>query len=423
MRGAIPRVTRLAQSAAFAAALLAPAAARAHQNSVTPLALRAEGRTVTATARIDSLDLNEALGLPSGALCTRDVALARAAQGGRYLASRLRLTHAGIRCAPGDAAAAVVDRADGWSLAVTVPYECAHRVEAPSVDYALFFDVDPQHRGLATLAGLGPDRQYVFQADRRRWSVDASAPLRAQLGQYLRLGVEHIFTGYDHVAFVVALLVLAGALKLREALRHVLAVVTSFTVAHSLTLVSAALGWVVAPASVVEPVIALSILHVAASNLLRRGPPPRTRAVATFAFGLVHGLGFADVLRELGLPARATVPSLLAFNVGVELGQLAVVVALLPLLHAMSARRPLAAQLAWSVALGALAVALLPTLGPPRATVAVLATTVVLAVVAARQWTYDRVIRQGLSLALCLLALLWTVERISGNTVFHGIFG
>lgn len=415
-----------AQSAALAlaaAALLAPAAAAAHQNSLTPVALRADGRAVTVTARIDALDLNEALGAGSGALLTRREALARAADGGRYLGARLRLTHAGIPCVPGAASGAVVERLDGWSLALTVPYECAHRVETLTVAYGLFFDVDPQHRGLATLEGLGPARQFVFQSDRRRWTIDAAVPLRAQLGHYLRLGVEHIFTGYDHVAFVVALLVLAGSLRAREGLRHVLAVVTSFTVAHSLTLVAAALGWVVAPGRVVEPVIALSILHVAASNLRRRGPPPRSRPLTTFAFGLVHGLGFADVLRELGLPARATVPSLLAFNVGVELGQLAVVLALLPLLQAMAARRPLAAQLAWALGLGALAVALLPRLGPPRATVVALALVVALAVVAARHWDYDRVIRRGLSLALCLLALLWTVERLSGITVFQGVLG
>ncbi|MDB4929760.1 MAG: hypothetical protein JWM10_2244, partial [Myxococcaceae bacterium] len=308
-------------------------------------------------------------------------------------------------------------------LALTVPYVCAHRVETLAVDYALFFDVDPQHRGLATLAGLGPAAQFVFQSDRRRWSVDAAVPVRAQLAQYLRLGVEHIFTGYDHVAFVVALLVLAGALRARDGLRHVLAVVTSFTVAHSLTLVSAALGWVVAPARIVEPVIALSILYVAASNLRRRGPPPRSRPLTTFAFGLVHGLGFADVLRELGLPARATVPSLLAFNVGVELGQLTVVLALLPLLQSIAARRPLAAQLAWATALSAVAVAALPLLGPPRATVVAVSVAALLAVVAARHWDYDRVIRRGLSLALALLALLWTVERIAGITVLRGVLG
>jgi hypothetical protein len=419
----MPHPAQSAAAALLAAALLRPAAAHAHQNSITPLALRAEGRAVTVTARLDELDLNEALGARSGALLTREEALARTTQGGRYLAQRLRITHAGLPCTPGAAEGAVVERADGWGLALTVPYECEHRVEGLSVEYGLFFDVDPQHRGLATLEGLGPERQFVFQSDRRLWTVDASVPLRAQLTQYLRLGVEHIFTGYDHVAFVVALLVLAGALRPRAGLRHVLAVVTSFTAAHSLTLVSAALGWVAAPARLVEPAIALSILHVAASNLLRRGPPPRSRPLTTFAFGLVHGLGFAGVLRELGLPARATVPSLLAFNVGVELGQIAVVLALLPLLQAMAARRPLAPQLAWSIALGGAAVAWLPALGPPRATVLALAVVVVIAVVAARHGGYDNVIRRGLSLALALLALLWTVERLSGRSFFHGALG
>lgn len=419
----MPHPAQSAALALVAAALVAPATAAAHQNSITSVVFHVEGRAVTVTARVDSLDLNEALSAPAGALLTRPEALSRAAYGGRYLGTRLRLTHAGIPCAPGAAAPRVLERADGWSLELTAPYECAHRVETLSIDYGLFFDVDPQHRGLATLEGLGPARQFVFQSGRRRWTIDAAVPVRAQLGQYLRLGVEHIFTGYDHVAFVVALLVLAGALRPRDGLRHVLAVVTSFTVAHSLTLVSAALGWVAAPARIVEPVIALSILHVAATNLLRRGAPPRSRPLTTFAFGLVHGLGFAGVLRELGLPARATVASLLAFNVGVELGQLAVVLALLPLLQAMAARRSFVAQLAWSVALGAAAVALLPLLGPPRATVLVLALVVGLAVVAARHWGYDRVIRQGLSALLALLALLWTVERLSGSSVFRGVLG
>ncbi len=409
--------------ALFAAALFVTAPASAHQNSLTPVALRVAGRAVTVSARIDELDLNEALGVRLGALLTRREALAGVAQGGRYLASRLHLTHAGVPCAAGAATGVVVERPDGWSLALTVPYGCVHRVETLTVDYGLFFDVDPQHRGLATVEGLGSASQFVFQTDRRRWTIDAAVPVRTQLAQYLRLGVEHIFTGYDHVAFVVALLVLAGALRPRVGLRHVLAVVTSFTVAHSLTLVSAALGWVVAPARLVEPVIALSILHVAASNLPGRGPPPRSRPLTTFVFGLVHGLGFADVLRELGLPARATIPSLLAFNAGVELGQLAVVVALLPLLYAMAARRSLAVQLAWSLSIGALAVALLPRLGPPRATVLALALVVVVAVIAVRYYNYDRVIRQGLSALLALLALLWTLERLSGNTLFQGILG
>lgn len=406
-----------------AAALLAPALAAAHQNSLTPVALRAEGRAVTVTARVDALDLNEALGARSGALLTRPEALSRVAEGGRYLGARLHLTHAGIPCTPGAATGAIVERPDGWALALTVPYLCAHRVETLAVDYGLFFDVDPQHRGLATVEGLGPAAQFVFQSDRRRWTIDAAVPVRAQLAQYLRLGVEHIFTGYDHIAFVVALLILAGAQRARDGLRHVLAVVTSFTVAHSVTLVSAALGWVVTPARLVEPIIALSILYVAVSNLRRRGTPPRSRPLTTFAFGLVHGLGFADVLRELGLPARATVPSLLAFNVGVELGQLTVVLALLPLLQAIAARRSLAAQLAWSAALSVLAILALPLLGPPRATVVAVAVMVFTAVLAARHWDYDRVIRSGLSALLGLLALLWTIERVAGITVFHGRLG
>ncbi len=416
-------MSRLAQSIALVALLIVPSVAMAHQNSVTPIAFRVEGRTVAVTASIDALDLNEALGVSGGQTVTREQAFSRAANAGSYLVRRLDVANAGNRCVPGAPRGVVVERRDGWALAVSAEYVCPHRVESLAVDYSLFFDVDPRHRGFASLEGLGAGQQYVFQSDRRRWTHDSLVPLRTQLGQYVYLGVEHIFTGYDHIAFVLGLLILAGALGRREGARHVLAVVTSFTVAHSLTLVSAALGWVTVPGRVVEPVIALSILHVAASNLWKNRPPPRSRVVVTFGFGLIHGLGFADVLRDIGLPARSTVPSLLAFNVGVELGQLAVVLGLLPMLQASASRRPLARQLAYTIAVGAVAVAALPSLGPPRYTVAILAATSTLFVVAAQRWGYDRVMRVALSSALALLAMLWAFERLRGVTVFGGALG
>lgn len=416
-------IVRPALFAALFAATLAPLPALAHRNSVTPLALRVEGREVTATARVESLDLNETVGLPSWEFVSLPDALARSREAGRYLTARLRVANAGRPCVPSAPEAAVVARGEQWFLALTVRYACPHRVESLAVDYDLFFDVDRMHRGITSLEGLGPPRQFVFQYDRRRWEIAAAVPLRRQLGQYLLLGVEHIFAGYDHVAFVVALLVLAGPLGRRAAARHVLAVVSSFTLAHSLTLVAAALGWVSAPARVVEPVIAVSIVHVAASNLRGATGPSRWRPLYTFAFGLVHGLGFADVLRGTGLPARATVTSLLMFNVGVELGQLAVVAAVLPLLLAMASGRPLPAQLAWAIVVGALATALLPRLGPPRPTVLAVAVVAVVLVLAARRWGYDRSVRVGLSAALCGLAALWALERLLSKTFFSGALG
>lgn len=140
---------------------------------------------------------------------------------------------------------------------------------------------------------------------------------------FVGLGVEHILTGYDHLVFVVALVLV------RARLRDVALAVTAFTVGHSVTLALATLDVVTPSARVVEPAIALSIAYVGVENLLARGASKRWRV--TLPFGLVHGFGFAGALRELALP-RAEVPAaLLSFNVGVELGQLAVLAVAIPL--------------------------------------------------------------------------------------------
>jgi len=141
---------------------------------------------------------------------------------------------------------------------------------------------------------------------------------------FLPLGVEHILLGFDHLAFLFALLIAGGTL--REAVK----IITSFTVAHSITLSLATLDAVTIPASVVEPLIAASIIYVGLENVWRR--EIKRRWILTFAFGLVHGFGFASALRELGVGAgvKAVAP-LLSFNLGVEIGQIAVAALVLPL--------------------------------------------------------------------------------------------
>jgi len=146
--------------------------------------------------------------------------------------------------------------------------------------------------------------------------------LRPVIADYVRLGVEHILTGYDHLLFVVALTLLV---RKRRAL---LATITAFTLAHSLSLASTVLGLVSIPAAPVEATIALSIVLVCAECVRREQPDSLTRRapwVVAFAFGLLHGLGFASALMEVGLPERHLPTALLCFNVGVELGQLAVI--------------------------------------------------------------------------------------------------
>jgi hypothetical protein len=136
--------------------------------------------------------------------------------------------------------------------------------------------------------------------------------------RYLRLGFVHILPrGLDHILFVLGLFLLAPRV------RPLLLQVSAFTVAHTATLALATVGWVRLPAALVEPLIALSIVYVAVENLLTDRLRPHRTAVV-FAFGLLHGLGFAGVLTELGLPPGQLLPALLAFNTGVELGQLAV---------------------------------------------------------------------------------------------------
>lgn len=170
------------------------------------------------------------------------------------------------------------------------------------------------------------------------WAEGDSASLRGtpaaipSAQTFFVLGVEHIWTGYDHLLFLFALLVAA------RSLRSVVVIISCFTLAHSLTLGMATLGWVWLPPAFVEPAIAASIVFVGVENLFLRGQEPRHRGWLTFAFGLVHGFGFASVLRDLGVgnSGRGLAGPLVMFNLGVEAGQLCVAVLALPLLAYLS---------------------------------------------------------------------------------------
>ena len=163
--------------------------------------------------------------------------------------------------------------------------------------------------------------------------VGAVAGRPNSFAAFLLLGVEHILTGFDHLVFLLALLLAGGSL--REAAK----IITSFTLAHSITLALATLDLVRLPPQVVEPLIALSIVYVGLENLLRR--EHRRRWLLTFGFGLIHGFGFASVLAEIGIGAGGggIARPLLAFNLGVELGQLALAALALPLIWRLR-RRP-----------------------------------------------------------------------------------
>jgi hydrogenase/urease accessory protein HupE len=186
--------------------------------------------------------------------------------------------------------------------------------------------LDARHAGW-----ILPDEAQGADAPPVTLSAPANPP--AAWFSFVLLGIEHILTGYDHLCFLLALLLVA------RRFRDVLGVITTFTVAHSLTLVAAALKVVSLSPAIVEPLIAASIIYVGVENLILRRQP-RHRLALVFGFGLIHGLGFASALAERlpGITGLAIIPPLLSFNLGVEAGQLAVAAVLVPLIILLRSR-------------------------------------------------------------------------------------
>ena len=181
---------------------------------------------------------------------------------------------------------------------------------------------------------LAVDPRFVFVASPSAFEV---------VQTYTVLGIEHILTGFDHLLFVLALVILV------KGVRRLIATITAFTVAHSLTLAAATLGWVHVPGPPVEAAIALSIVFVAGEIIhARQGKPGLTQRypwVVAFTFGLLHGLGFASALAEVGLPQNSIPIALLFFNVGVEIGQLLFIAAVLA---CIAIGRSVARRFAWT---------------------------------------------------------------------------
>jgi HupE/UreJ protein len=219
---------------------------------------------------------------------------------------------------------------------------------ALEVEYRFMFEFKPLDRGLIQIECRGVTHSGVFTADRPVQSFDLEKPRSGrEFLAFVRHGVWHIWIGLDHILFLMALL-LPAVLKFEEnhwhavtgfheAFFNVFKVVTAFTLAHSLTLSLTALQIVSLPSRWVEAAIAASVLLAAANNL-RAFFPGRLWLVA-FGFGLVHGFGFASVLTELGLPSKALLVALLGFNLGVEIGQLAIVSLFLPLAYSLRRSR------------------------------------------------------------------------------------
>jgi hypothetical protein len=239
-------------------------------------------------------------------------------------------------------------RSDGVYAWLALHGSCAAPPRDLQIGYALLFDLDPTHRAMLRLDADDSTQTAVFTPEGRvqAFTLAGSSNWRAFIA-YLVEGVHHIWIGIDHILFLLALLLpsvlvwrAAGwqpVVRLRPALLDVTATVTAFTVAHSITLTLAALDLVRLPGAAVESAIAASVVLAALNNL--RPLVWRRRWLLAFGFGLIHGFGFASVLGELGLPQGLRVLSLLAFNLGVELGQLAIVLVAVPLAYVLRATR------------------------------------------------------------------------------------
>jgi hydrogenase/urease accessory protein HupE len=217
---------------------------------------------------------------------------------------------------------------------------------------AYLFPYDPVHQ---TFVNVYEGEELVTQAilDQTRTGFDHITGTRqgtfAVIRKFVASGIHHILIGPDHMLFLVGLLLLGGTL------RRLILVVSAFTLAHSITLSLAALNILDPPARIVEPVIALSIVFIGVDNLIVRGGRD-IRGWIAFAFGFVHGFGFAGVLREMGLESRALVWSLLSFNLGVEIGQLFVVILVATALAALRTRSETAGRrLAFAGSIGVIA--------------------------------------------------------------------
>ena len=319
----------------------------AHKASDSYLMLDIKGSEVSGQWDIALRDIDFALGLDrdgNGEITWGEVR-ARHADIAAWALGSMTLQRGGS-CTLQVADHLVDSHTDGAYAVLQITGNCPAAGGDLTLHYRLLFELDALHRGLLRLSLDGRPQTAVFSPQRaEQVFVAGEASRLAQFGQYLVEGIWHIWIGFDHILFLLSLLLPAvlvhevgrwrGVARFGEALREVLWVVTAFTVAHSITLSLAALGLVSLPSRLVESAIAASVVLAAANNL--KPLVEHRRWMVAFGFGLIHGFGFASVLTELGLPQETLVLSLLGFNLGVETGQLAIVAAFLPLAYTLRA--------------------------------------------------------------------------------------
>jgi len=354
---------------------LAVSSALAHKPSDSYLAIRVEGENVSGQWDIAVRDLDFAIGLDDsgdGDITWGEVK-AHHTDIAAYALARLKLRSGGADCSARPTEFLVDDHSDGAYSVMRFAASCPAEVTTLDIGYSLFADLDPQHKGLLRLEHGPATRTAIFSPERATQSFDlAKISALTQFFDYGREGVWHIWIGFDHVLFLLSLLlpavlVLEGGrwqpvVRFAPAFWEAFKIVTSFTVAHSITLSLAALSVISLPSRLVESAIAISVVLAALNNVF---PVVHGRRwIVAFAFGLIHGFGFASVLKDLGLPQGALLVALVGFNLGVEVGQLAIVSLFLPVTYWLRA-----------------------------------------------SWFYRRLVFIGGSLAIVAIAGIWLVER------------
>ena len=321
-------------------------AAQAHVASNSFLTARVNAQQVTGSLELAVRDVELSVGVDADRDGKVTWGELRAAQPQlrRYLTEHLTFSGGGKDCQVTFHTLEVNDRVDGSYAWLPFGAVCSSTITELQIRYTVMEGIDPSHRGLLTLAAGDTVQTAVLGGGsvQRAFSVFAPARWRSFV-EYFHAGIWHILSGIDHLLFLLSLLLPAVLLRkegqwepvvqVRPALLSIFKVVTAFTLAHSLTLTLAALNIIRLPSRLTESVIAASIIVAALNNIFPVVTDRRARIA--FGFGLLHGFGFASVLSDMGLPQGARLISLLAFNLGIETGQLAVVLTVMPIIYGL----------------------------------------------------------------------------------------
>lgn len=327
--------------AALSAAIVLPwGSAEAHSSSNSYLTVAVEGPALRVQWELALRDLDDAIGLDpdSAGAITWGQLKAKQTAIEAYARSRLILTGDGAPCPPGEAALLIDQHGDGAYAVLRFTADCPAPPARIGIRYSALFDIDPQHRGLVNVVAGGLSRAIVLSPAAPSADLEARIDAGQTFGQFFTNGIDHILGGWDHLLFVAMLLLPAmfrrggagwqpvGAFA--PALRQTIAILTAFTLAHTLSLSCVVLGIIQIPARLIEGAIILTIVATAIDNIvpILGG----TRWAVAFGFGLIHGLGFASALGPLSLPPLGLAIALLAFNLGVEAAQLSAAAVVLP---------------------------------------------------------------------------------------------